>query len=66
MLAERTNLKLVADVTENETAVTELNAADIDDVSGALGPIAIAALVVGGAVAVPFGLGVAAGYFANN
>lgn len=66
MLAEQNHLKLVADLTENETALVQLSDADVDDVSGALGPIAIAALVVGGAVVVPFGLGVAAGYFANR
>ena len=52
MLAEQTHLKLVEDL--NETALVELGAADVDEVSGALLPLAIplgvkiGAAIVGG------------------
>lgn len=71
MLAEQTHLKLVTDLTENETALVELNTADVDDVSGAVIPlVVIGALKIAGAVvgtaAVGAGVGYGIGYWANR
>ncbi|WEF25818.1 class IIb bacteriocin, lactobin A/cerein 7B family [Paracoccus sp. S3-43] len=48
MFAEKTELKLVDDL--NETALVELNAAEVDDVSGGFLPLVFAAGFVAGYV----------------
>lgn len=68
MLAEKTELQLVTDL--NENALIELNAADVDEVSGAIAPVVIAAIKIGGVLvgagAVGAGTGFAIGYWANR
>lgn len=68
MFAKEVELKLVDDL--NENAVVELNAAEVDDVSGAIAPVVGGILIVGGvlvgAAAVGAGVGYAIGYWANR
>ncbi|MFV0493126.1 MAG: class IIb bacteriocin, lactobin A/cerein 7B family [Pseudorhodobacter sp.] len=63
MFAEMTDLNLDADL--NENAMVELNAADVDDVSGGIAPLA---LLTGGAIAFAGGaaIGFAVSYWANR
>lgn len=56
MFAEKTELQLMTDL--NETALVELNAADVDDVSGAIAWAAIpVAWKIGGALVAGVGTG---------
>lgn len=71
MLAERTHLHLIADAAEHETALVELSATDVEDVSGAAIPlVVIGALKIAGAVtgtaAAGAGIGFGIGYWANR
>lgn len=56
MFAEKTELHLVEDL--NENAIAELNAADVDEVSGGFLPVIV--MVAG------LGVGAAAGYLINR
>lgn len=67
MLAEQTQLKLV----ENEAELIELNDFDVDEVSGAVLPLAVVAAIkigsaVAGTAAVGAGVGYGIGYWANR
>lgn len=65
MFAEKTELNLI-----EENAIVELNADDVDEVSGAIAPVVIAAVkifgAVGGTAAVGAGVGYVIGYWANR
>lgn len=60
MFAEKTELQLVTDL--NETALVELNAADVDDVSGAIAPVI---WIIGAALA-GTGTGIGLAWLANR
>lgn len=69
MFAEKTELHLVTDL--NEGALVELNATEVDDVSGGVVPLVVIAGIkifgaVAGTAAVGAGVGYGIGYWANR